>query len=73
MSKKQSIESSKRHRDLIILGINVYIHSFIHSYSFIIFCQNATKHELGVQLTRDCSMTLQYYDKMIMIKPRPEN
>jgi len=50
-----------------------FIHSFIHSYSFIIFCQNATKHELGVQLTRDCSMTLQYYDKMIMIKPRPEN
>ena len=23
------------------------IHSFIHSYSFIFSCQNATKHELG--------------------------
>jgi len=25
----------------------ISIHSFIHSYSFIISCQNATKHELG--------------------------
>ena len=30
-------------------------HSFIHSYSFIFSCQNATKHELGDAMTQDCA------------------
>jgi len=40
------------------------MHAFIHSYSFIISCQNATKHELDDAINSRMLMTLQYYDKM---------
>jgi len=45
-----------------------FIHSFIHSYSFIISCQNATKHELGDAINSRVqwlynNTTIKWYDK----------
>jgi len=68
LSVHQSVKSSSktqspRRHSMRLTSQYHHLTAFIHSYSFIISCQNATKHELGDELTRDCSMTLQY--KMI--------